>query len=106
MLNVFTTTTYEEIQRATVDGDVDFDVLDRQLFEDIQDQLIHPENTDAAHNVLETAFTYGGDPAEMTNALITFMNSGSIDSAQALRVMLQDAVDDMTRDEIRKIARS
>lgn len=106
MLDVFTTSTYEEIRRATVDGDVDFDVLDRQLFEDIQDQLIHPENTDSAHNVLYAGFELCADSADITNALMSFMNSGSLDSAQALRAMMQEAIDEMTRAEITKIARS
>ncbi|MAC71645.1 MAG: hypothetical protein CMP84_15970 [Gammaproteobacteria bacterium] len=104
MLDVFTTSTYEEIRRATVDGYVDFDVFDRQLFEDIRDQLTHPDNSDAAHNVMYEAFDLCADAGEITNALMSFMNSGSLDSAQFARKIMQEAVDKMTRDEIQKIA--
>lgn len=105
MLDHLPMSTYEEIKRATVDGQVDFDVLDRQAFEDVQDQLICPENSDAAHNVLHEAFSLCADSAEITNALMLFMNSGSLDSAQALRAKMQEAVDEMTRSEIEKFLR-
>jgi len=35
---------------------------------------------------------------------MSFMNSGSLDSAQFARKIMQEAVDKMTRDEIQKIA--
>lgn len=106
MLDVFTTSTYEEIRRATVDGDVDFDVFDRQLFQDIQNQLIDRDNTDAAHNVLYTGFELCADSADITNALMSLMKNRSLDSAQAAVDMMQEAIDEMTRAEITKIARS
>ena len=68
-------------------------------------ELICPENSDAAHNVLHEAFSLCADSAEITNALILFMNSGSLDSAQALRAKMQEAVDEMTRSEIEKFLR-
>ncbi len=104
MLDSLKARTYEEIQRATVDGQVDFDVLDRQAFEDVQDELLHPKNSDRADNLLTQAFTYNDDSDEMTGALVAFMNSGSLDSAQALRERMQKSVDAMTRDAIEAIA--
>ena len=78
MLDVFTTSTYEEIRRATVDGYVDFDVFDRQLFEDIRDQLTHPDNSDAAHNVMYEAFDLCADAGEHDSSGV----EGALRSAQ------------------------
>jgi len=102
MLDFIPSSAYEEIERVTFDGYIDFDLLDPEVFKEIQDLLIHPDNSDSAHNVLYEAFSLCVDSGEVTKAMMSFMTDGSLDSAQTLRSMMQWAVDKMTRSEIEK----